>query len=465
MSELIQKKKAIRKKDMVLFSVSAILLLDTLAATASMGAASIFWWFLLGALFYVPFGLICAEMGCAYPEQGGIYAWVRDAFGGRWGSRISWSYWVNVAIWMPAIYILFAGVFKQLFMPGLTSGGQIVLGIVLAWVAVWANVVTLNVGKWVPNIGAIFKVIISNIIAIGAYIYVQDNGMANPLNTETLMPDWGASLQFIPAIIYGMLGFELISASADDMENPRRDVPKSILIAGSIVFVLYVIGTVSVLAAIPAEEIDLLEGLVDTLMMFFGGSTAGNAFVLLLGVMALYTFFSNGVTWAMGGNRAAAEAAEEGELPAVFAIESEKRKTPVGAAVMMGVVSTIILGLYGFLVSSNEDLFWSLFAFSGVIFLLPYVGMMFAFIKLRLTDGQRERPFKIMGGNLFACALALICAAVLIFSIVLFMYTPSEGIQWPVFIGSLVAVIAGEIAMRVAEYERKTKLQAIDVSC
>ena len=149
----------------------------------------------------------------------------------------------------------------------------------------------------------------------------------------------------------------------------------------------------------------------------------------------------------------------------MFAIESEKRKTPVGAAVMMGVVSTIILGLYGFLVSSNEDLFWSLFAFSGVIFLLPYVGMMFAFIKLRLTDGQRERPFKIMGGNLFACALALICAAVLIFSIVLFMYTPGEGIQWPVFIGSLVAVIAGEIAMRVAEYERKTKLQAIDVSC
>ncbi len=465
MSELIQKKKAIRKKDMVLFSVSAILLLDTLAATASMGAASIFWWFFLGTLFYVPFGLICAEMGCAYPEQGGIYAWVRDAFGGRWGSRISWSYWVNVAIWMPAIYILFAGVFKQLFMPSLSSGGQIILGIVLAWVAVWANVITLNVGKWVPNIGAIFKVIIFVVIAIGAYIYVQENGMANPLNSVTLVPDWGASLQFIPAIIYGMLGFELISASADDMENPRRDVPKSILIAGTIVFVLYVIGTISVLAAIPAEEIDLLEGLVDTLMMFFGGSAAGNAFVLLLGVMALYTFFSNGVTWAMGGNRAAAEAAEEGELPAVFAIESEKRKTPVGAAVMMGIVSTIILVLYGFLVNSNEDLFWSLFAFSGVIFLLPYVGMMFAFIKLRIADPQHERPFKIMGGNVFACGLALTCAAVLILSIVLFVYTPGEGIQWPVFIGSLVAVIAGEIAMRVAEYERKAKLQAADLSC
>jgi amino acid transporter len=88
--------KTLRQRDMVLFTVSAILLPDTLAAVASAGASSISWWLILGVLFLLPFGLISAELGCSYPEQGGIYAWVRDAFGGRWASRVTWCYWINV---------------------------------------------------------------------------------------------------------------------------------------------------------------------------------------------------------------------------------------------------------------------------------------------------------------------------------------------------------------------------------
>ncbi|NNF51047.1 MAG: amino acid permease, partial [Gammaproteobacteria bacterium] len=96
----IARKRSLGQIDLVLFTVSAILLLETLAAAASIGASSISWWLFLGIIFYVPFALICAEMGCSYPEQGGIYAWVRDAFGGRWGARASWGYWVNTAVWL-----------------------------------------------------------------------------------------------------------------------------------------------------------------------------------------------------------------------------------------------------------------------------------------------------------------------------------------------------------------------------
>ncbi|BFM15656.1 APC family permease [Maricurvus nonylphenolicus] len=445
--------KIIGKKDIVLYSVSAILLLDTLTASASLGPSSIFWWLCLGVLFYLPMAMICAEMGCAYPEHGGIYAWVRNAFGGRWGSRISWSYWVNVAIWMPAIYIMFAGVFKQLFFPSMDATDQIIMGILLAWISVGVNVMALDIGKWVPNIGAIFKMVVFITISYGAYDYVSEHGMANPINLDSMAPDWVGSLQFIPAIIYGMLGFELVSASANNMKNPGRDIPSSILLSGIIIFVLYVLGTVSILAALPAGDIDLLEGLIDTLMLFFGGSTLGNTFVIALGVMALYTFFSNGVTWAMGGNRAAAEAAIEGELPRVFGVES-KKQTPVGASIIMGVSSTVILILYGFLVDSNEDLFWSLFAFSGVIFLLPYVGMLLAFIKLRLRDGEHYRPYKIPGNNTFASLLAVVCIAILILSITLFIYVPGEGVQWPVLIGTLFALLIGELAIRYAETQK-----------
>ncbi|MGI9286964.1 MAG: APC family permease, partial [Pseudomonadales bacterium] len=451
MSETIERSKSLGQTDMVLFTVSAILLLDTLAASASIGSSSIFWWLFLGVVFFVPFALICAEMGCTYPEQGGIYAWVRDAFGGRWGSRVSWAYWVNTAVWIPAIYILFAGVFKQLFYPELSLNSQIIISIALTWVAMAVNMVALDIGKWVPNIGAIIKVIVFVAIIVGAALYTQDHGMANEISLATLTPNLNAGLQYIPAIIYGMLGFELVSASSEEMKDPARDVPRAIFKSGLIIIVLYTAATIAMLAAIPAGDIDLVEGLMDTLTLFFGQTDVGKLFVLALGIGAMYTFFSNGVTWALGCNRAAAEAAVEKELPAVFGIESQTRGTPIGAPIAMGIVSTIILLLYGFLSGSNEDLFWSLFAFSAVIFLLPYLGMLLAYAKMRKIDAERPRPFKIPGGLNAARAAAYICFATLALTIILFVYTPGEGIQWPVLLGAAGMLAIGEILIRVAE--------------
>lgn len=453
MSEAHTHPKSLRQRDLVLFTVSAILLLDTLAAAASVGASSIFWWAFLGLIFFIPFAMICAELGCTYPEQGGIYAWIRDAFGGRWASRATWCYWVNTAVWMPAIYILFAGVFKQMFFPELSLGWQIAIGFTLTWLAVWVNVLTLDVGKWVPNLGAILKVVIFLTVIVGAVSYTQTHGMANPLNWETLKPNWGEGLQYIPAIIYGMLGFELVSASSEEMKDPARDVPRAIFISGAIIILLYLFGTTAILAAIPAGEINLVEGLIDTLQLFYGSSAVGSWFVIGLGIAAMYTFFSNGVTWSLGCNRAAAEAALEGKLPAVFAIHNEARGTPLGAAVLMGLISTITICLYGFLSGSNEDLFWSLFAFSAVIFLLPYQGMLLAYIKLRSNDPDRQRPYQVPGSLLNAKICAWICMVVLGICTVLFMYTPGEGWQFPVVAGVVCLLVIGELVIRFAERE------------
>lgn len=455
MTDHVQHKKTLRQRDMVLFTVSAILLLDTLTAAASIGASSVFWWLLLGVVFYIPFAMICAEMGCAYPEQGGIYAWIRDAFGGRWASRATWCYWVNTAVWVPAIYILFAGVFKQMFLPELSMAWQIALGVMLTWLAVMVNIITLDVGKWVPNLGAIIKVIIFVAIICGCFFYIQDHGMANPLNLETLNPDWAQSAQYIPAIIYGMLGFELVSAGSEEMKNPAKDVPRAIFYSGVIIILLYLLGTIAVLAATPAQDINLVEGLVDMLQLFFGGSLIGNTFVMVLGVGALYTFFSNGVTWALGCNRAAAEAALEGELPRVFAIENKKLGTPTGAAVLMGVVSTLVLLMYGLMSGSNEELFWSLFAFSAVIFLLPYEGMMLSFLRMRACDAEHPRPYRVPGGPLMAQLAAYACITILALAILLFIYIPDSGIAWEVLCGVIITLTIGEVVIRFSEKHRQ----------
>lgn len=449
----IKRPRTLGQRDLVLFTVSAILLLETLAAAASIGASSISWWLLLGLVFYVPFALICAEMGCAYPEQGGIYAWIRDAFGGRWGARASWGYWINTAVWLPAINILFAGILAQLFIPGLSLGWQIGIGIALLWTAMAVNIITLDVGKWIPNIGALLKVAVFIALIVAAWVFTRNQGMATPLSWDSLQPRLGGASQYIPAIIYGMLGFELVSASSEEMKHPARDVPRAVFTSGVIIISLYTLATTAMLAALPAEQIDLVEGLVDTLRMLLGDSTIGQAAVYLLGAFALYTFFSNGVTWALGCNRAAAEAAAENELPAFLGVQSA-RGTPIGAAVTMGSVGTLVLLLYGLLAHSNEELFWNLFAFSAVIFLLPYLAMMLAFVHLRRRDPDHPRPFAIPGSAGIARLLAYNCFAILTLAIVLFIYVPGEGVQWPVLGGALALVALGEIAIRVAERGR-----------
>ena len=452
--------KALKLKDMTLITVSAILLLDTVAASASVGVSALFWWVFLGLTFFIPYGLMNAEMGTTYPEQGGIYAWVREAFGGRWASRLTWSYWINNLLWTPSVFILFASIFNQLFGLELGLGAQMAMGIALLWLAVVVNILSLDIGKWVPNTGAAIKILVFVLLIGGAFSYVWENGTANRIDIASLTPSLNNSITYLSTIIYGMLGFELMCANPGEIENPNRNIPRAILMSGFIIILLYSLGTFAVLAAIPVDDINLVEGLVDTLYLFFGGTELGATFAFAIGIGVLFTFFSNAVTWCIGCNRAAAEAAAEGELPRILSIEHRRFRTPLGAAVATGVVGSGVILLYGSLSGNNEELFWSLFACSAVIFLLPYAGMVLAFARMRLTDAGRPRPYRMPLPTALAVPVAIYCAAVVLMSAALLIYVPGDGFDWPVTIGVLVVIAAGEITIRTSEMRLIAEIEA-----
>jgi amino acid transporter len=445
--------KVLGLNDLVLFTVSAILLLDTLAASASIGPSSLFWWLFLGGFFLIPIGLITAELGTAYPEEGGLYVWIRRGLGRHWAARAVWAYWVNTAIWLPSIFVLFSGVFARLAGVDLSISQQIGIGIALAWATALLDILGLKVGKWVPNLGAFFKIVIFIVLIAAGWRYGQTNGFANPISAESFRPEWKEGLKYVPAIVYGMLGFELVCAASGEIKRPARDVPLSVLFSGFIVLALYFLATAGILAAIPAAEIDIVEGLIDTLALFFADAPFGGVIVTVLGAMALYTFFSNGATWAMGCNRATAEAAVEGELPSVFGIRHPKHGGPVGAAIMMGLVCTTVLILYGRIATSNGDLFWSLFSFSAALIMLPYIGLAVAFARLRFKDAAAPRPFKVPGGTPVALLLSAMCFVTLVFSIALFLYVPGEGPQSETIIGFVVVILIGEALIRLGMFE------------
>ncbi|HWL63189.1 MAG TPA: APC family permease [Steroidobacteraceae bacterium] len=444
--------RVLRRLDATLFTVCAILVIDQLAAAASIGTSAIFWWVFTLLLFFIPYALISAELGAAYPEEGGIYAWVRRAYGPRWGARASWLYWVNVALWMPSVYVLFAGMFAQMFAPELSLWAKIGIGIVLTWVTVYINVISLNVGKWVPNAGAVVKAAIMLSIGIGGVVYATGHGVANDFSLQGLAPSWQAGLAFLPVIVYNFMGFELMSGASEEMTDPQRDVPRAIIISGVLIATFYLLATVGMLIALPVDQIGLIEGLLDALHGIFDGYAWGAAFVTMLGIGALFTFLANMVTWTIGANRSASEAAERGDLPAVFGKLHPHHRTPANAAIVTGVVSTAVIVLYGLLASSAEDLFWTIFAFSSIVFLLPYLLMFGAFLVLRRKDAHRPRPYRVPGGTTTARVLVGLCMVFILQAIVLFVWVPGSEFDRTAALaivgGVLATIVVGEVLIR-----------------
>ncbi|NVJ57382.1 MAG: APC family permease [Vibrionaceae bacterium] len=432
-----------------LFTLCAVLVVDTLTASASIGVSSIGWWVVMLIFFVIPYGLITSELSTTYPGDGGIYDWVKEAFNFKWAVRTTWFYWINVGLWMPAVYIMFAGMFAELFMPDFSLWGQIAICVALTWFTVWICNVSADIGVWVTNIGALLKILVIGTLGVGGFVYAMKNGVANEFTFSAMVPTLDSAVAFLPAIVFNLMGFELVATMTKEMKDVR-DMPKAVFLSIGITAFLYIFGTIGILMALPVESIGLVAGLIDTFKTLFGDGPLGNAMVYFFGVCALLTLIGNMVSWTMGASRAAAEAAQEGELPAPVAKMSDKG-SPVGANNITGMVSTVVILSYAFFAQGNDDLFWSIFAFSSCIFLLPYLFMFPAYLKLRLVDGERERPFKVPGGLAAQCVMSVVCFLVVFQAVVLFIFPEALELtvaDWnytaPVLIGVIATILIGE---------------------
>jgi amino acid transporter len=313
----------------------------------------------------------------------------------------------------------------------------------------------LNKSKWIPNVGTPIKFVIFLVLGGFGINYGIENGFANDVNVLNGFSDLAEGLAFIPVIVYGCLGVELICSESKRIKNPSGNVPKAMIIAGLLTGGLYIFATLGVLAAVPLEDIEITEILATTLSELFGGSVIGHAFALIIGGMTLFTFFSTIVAWTIGGNRAVAEAGQEKEMPAVFGITNKRTDAPKGAAIMTGMVSTVTLLLYGCMANSAEELFWTLFSFSAIIFLMPYIAMHCAFLKLRTINTTVNRPFKVPGGQNIGTLFALICISTLALAILLFFWVPGEPLDMTLLAqvgsGVLFTLVFGELLIRRGE--------------
>lgn len=429
--------KILGRADLLLFSVSAILTIDSLASSASVGVTWFTWWTIAIVLFFVPYGLMTAELGAAWPGEGGLYIWVREAMGPKWGSLAAWFYWINVAYWIPSVYMVFAGTLHTIFLkaflaPNLQSGVGAVwlqagIAALVTWLTVGIGVAHLRVAKWIPNTGAIVKVaIFLSLGTLGLIALAKGKRPANDFSLASFIPNKDA-VPFLPVLVYNVLGFELMSAAGDEMRAPQRDVPRVILLSGFLITLLYILGVLGILIAVPVADLQRQTGTWDALYALgtLWGSV-GRGFVFFLGIGFLYACVTNIVTWSMGANRVAAAAAQRGALPVVLGRTHPRFHTPYMAFILMGVISTLLLIGNAIFAADASNAFWLIFKLSGLCCLISYLLVFPAFLFLRKRRPDHQRPYTMPGGMVGAWLGAILCWIFIACACVLF-FKPAPG--------------------------------------
>ena len=457
------KKHKFRLFSAVLATVCIILVGDAVAPTASIGNSQYIWWSIMLLGFFVPYGLISAELGTQYPSEGGMYTWVKKAFGEKWAGRVAWYYWVNYPLWVASLANLVTTYLMQMI--GFEMTWPVILAIQMGYILLVSvlGVLRISQSAWLSNLGAICKFIfMAGIGALGIYVLVTQ-GSANPITSFTdLLPMVGENggfdftgLGFVALIIFNFLGFEVVSTFSDDMDNPKKEIPKAVIVGGILIAVFYLLASFGISVAIPLDEIQASSGLIDSYnsMLVTIGASAGviKAITVVVGGMFIYTLVANISSWNFGVNSVIAYAAEDGTFPKSWA-KRNKNGVPYVVSIWTGIVGAIIaVGgiIVGQFFPEAADLFWTFFSLSLVTLLLSYLPMFMAFLKLHKKGPATKKGYWISGGKIKVTLFGII-PFLLILIALFFTLFPEFNLEmfsynWPLITGAAIAIIIGEI--------------------
>ena len=447
---------------MILAVICVVFVAEAAAPVAALGNSQFFWWLFMIVAFLLPYGLISSELGTTYQGDGGLYDWINQAYPGtRWGARAAWWYWLNFPLWMASLAVMVPDLLMIAF--GIEIGTGLSLAIQLAFIVIVTVIACYPVcdSVIILNICAVIKVGLALLVGgMGIYFIIQ-NGFVNDMSFATFLPSFDLdSLSFISVIIFNMLGFEVVCTFSEDMDDPKKQIPQAIVIGGLVIAGVYLLGGFGIGAGIPAEEVDAAAGLIEAVVLMSGQE--GGIFIGAVALLFMVTLFGNMISWSLGVNNTACYAAENGDMPAVFTKRWAKNDMPIGSAIVNGVVAAVIcvLGVIMTIVAPESELFWTFFALNLVLFLMSYLPIFPAFLKLRKTDPDAERPFKVPGGpgmlKLMAWVpFALIVISVLFCAVPLSFDAETLAAVLPITIGAVICIALGEALIIGREKNKK----------
>jgi amino acid transporter len=430
--------KAMGLTDVVLMNVVAVVGMRWIARGARAGPASVTLWLLAWLAFCVPLAAAVAELAKRYPDQGGIYAWTRRAFGGGHAFICGWCLWVNNLFYFPSVLLFGAANFAAIGgarWQGLADSRTFVVIFVLIgiWIAALVSIVGLRTGKWLQNAGTAGVWIPAGLlIGCGVWAAVR-YGSATPFTASTVVPrgDFADTLGLWSAMCFAFSGFEITSFIGQEIRRPERTIPLGVLIAGIATTIVYIAGSASVLAAVPFESLNELSGITDAVQAVTArvGITGLGA---LTGALITLNALAGTASWTAGAARVPFAAGVDSALPAAFARLHPRFRTPHVALIVQSVASSVIFIASLFIAvagrtTSIQDAYDILVNLTILIYFVPYLYLFAALVRLRRHPLTERTSSLIPGGHGGVSTVAAIGFSATAIAIALTFVPPPRG--------------------------------------
>jgi amino acid transporter len=398
----VQLPRVLTLRDLVLFNIVAVLSLRWTATAAAAGPSSLTMWVLAAVLFFVPQGLAVSYLSARFPDEGGIYLWSKRAFGDAHGFMCGWTYWVNNVLYYPNLLMSTAVIGTYVIGrgdTGLMDNWTYIFVATLAslWIAVWLNVVGLKTGRWLQNLGALGTYIPGAIlVGFGIHAFFT-RPSATPINWTSITPHFGdmSQLNLWASIAFAYAGLELCAVMGDEVQNPRRTLPRSIYISAPFIAFLYLAGTASVLWLMPVSDVHVVSGFFQA--MAAGARDFGSLGWLIPLAAMLYVIGNIGGigAWLTGPARVAFVIGLDRYFPPAFGRVHPRWKTPYVAILTQAVLATLflLLSIVG-RGTTVEKAYLILLDTMLLIYFIPYIYLFICYLSVSLKEpASSETPW------------------------------------------------------------------------
>jgi glutamate:GABA antiporter len=486
----IQEKAKLRRVlgrlDLVLFTACAIVGLDSVAQAAEAGAQAITWLVISLVLFLIPYGMLTAELGAAFPVEGGPYEWARMAFGRPAGAVTAILYWLSNPLWVGGTLTAatITTINSFVLSKPMSTTWEIVVGLAFTWVTVGIAIIAFRVGKWGPNIGTFVKIAVVAIFTVLFIAFLVKHGRpAGASTVGDLKPSLDGFLTAIGILVFLWVGFELSNGASEEMRNPKRDVPRMIVSSGIIAAIVYGLVILGIVLVIPSAGLSNVSGFADAYSSVASGVLHSHPLDILFAILIIITLIGSGSVWLEGADRTQAIAALDGAAPSWMG-RFTSFGTPIAVNLSSGVLASVmcvivLLATHGSLAS----FFAVMLALTVSSTTLSYLFIFPALTILRRTYPDADRPYRVPGGALGAWFCVVITEVFVVVTVVTLvwpgainaMFGQSYSMQasWGVdrkffewtTLGSLIAmVLLGLVFWLLGERKRRSGVVGIAIS-
>jgi len=464
-----QLRKSMGFWDVLLFNIATVLGPRWIAAAGHNGTSSISLWVLAAVFFFVPGALVINELSSRFPEEGGLYAWSREAFGPFHGFVAGWTYWIYTFFYFPGLLLASAS------MAAYIMGGrgsvlaqdrtfQLTVSLSILLVAVVLNIVGLNIGKWLQNAGGVGTYVPLMMLAGIAAVVCWKYGSATHFTFANMMPTWNwDTVNFWSQIAFAFTGLELVSCMSEEVRDPRRTLPRAVFGAGALIALMYIVGTFAILALVPAAALDPKSGVFQAISI--GSVALKVGFLGILAALVVTVGNAGGVGSTVAGiARVPFVVGVDRYLPAAFGKIHPRWKTPYVSILVQALISAAIL-LGSQISETIQGAYQMLIDAAIILYFIPFLYMFAAAIKLATRKDRKENPHAVLvpGGIAGVWLCAGLGFAVVLIGIVVSLVPPGDALNKLGFELKLVAVTVAAVLVGLTLYWRGARAKQAEI--